>query len=1009
MSFFNTLLTKHGLSSHDGRPLWRYFLTEQDFEELRKKLSYARPYYIDARDAALYYAEWWKRNYDGGSPNKESIFNSIGGNVKYHYNYNEFYKIAKKGGQLLGFKWIVKQNTLRFKTLLLQGGLPLTHISANQGVYLSFLLAVLEEQPETIEDFIFQPNIINILPKSSQNDTIYENCFEIVRSILNKENVYDALLESDSTLKRISGQLKIRASQLGKNKRETKPKNYWLMSKTEDRVSIRLNLGLAPIYTENALANILGIEIQNTNYQFYLNDKLICVFKKLYSGNYKTEWYNQETHNWDGDDNLTNAYVIVDGKKIEVPDFIQITPSLNEPTLWSYYSENEWRLIKGNGSDDKRAAVLMPLNWSSDAESPIIKLCDVDMYWVEFEGELKIEKQDKNRTYLSGVESFDWTIESKKPHWMIKSNMPVIQGGFNVFLYDASNKLVPPSQYQVWVKPHKRGANWDELSKASSLPLGCIDVKIVRDGVTAYDRVYNIKNLNINFVETAIDKAKVQVKGLAGLTVNLYETPDLTIEALDHLFSLKVNQGSFKIPTTVKGTIGLATQRKLHFLMESPFQGMTIIDKDGNIIDESAKLSLKNLFGLRLLTTPGRETILTLSNKINTDVKISKLIIPAFQPLISFKEEIVRLFYLADAMDHTNRVSLHIKEGGNQKKYEISGFSHSLEINVTNETVALMDATNDLELFAVPMSDNKVDVTLIPLEKEEDYYKLPTQEIIKQWIVISSKEDGSQLMPRFVSVDYSGEYVAPEERIKAYGEKLLQSTFDAPIWKQLLAFYTICSKNGYDIPFSTFDQFRALAFNPKVAAKAFLFISINQKDQDTLMQSDIPEMEKDLGFCFHWVSNNDWEQALNEVLVYYKVELQYTQHYVSIISRYMQEFGFDMVFKSMMGNKLQVTQVNHMRITDLRAKLGPRVLEELPSLKPRVTKEYNIPVRDHKQVRLLVKSPIAVAESIKNVATEYPIWGIDPFLNTIRRNIQYSQYLSPEFYKDTILHVLNTN
>ena len=41
-----------------------------------------------------------------------------------------------------------------------------------------------------IEDFIFQTHITNLLPPSSRNDVIYENCFEIVQSILNKENCY---------------------------------------------------------------------------------------------------------------------------------------------------------------------------------------------------------------------------------------------------------------------------------------------------------------------------------------------------------------------------------------------------------------------------------------------------------------------------------------------------------------------------------------------------------------------------------------------------------------------------------------------------------------------------------------------------------------------------------------------------------------------------------------------------------------------------------------------------
>ena len=79
---------------------------------------------------------------------------------------------------------------------------------------------------------------------------------------------------------------------------------------------------------------------------------------------------------------------------------------------------------------------------------------------------------------------------------------------------------------------------------------------------------------------------------------------------------------------------------------------------------------------------------------------------------------------------------------------------------------------------------------------------MPLNGDTRQWIVISSKEDGNQLMPRFVSTD--PEYISSEKdvRIRGYCKQLLESDFDADIWKQLLSFFTICSKNGYDIPFT---------------------------------------------------------------------------------------------------------------------------------------------------------------------------------------------------------------
>lgn len=230
MSFFSTILLSKNLPKHDGRPLWKYMFNDEDYKKLLEELKFARPLSIDPRDVTMYYAEWWKKNYNGGTPSKFEIFNSLNGNVRCNFNQEDFFKLAVTGARMLGIKWITRQNTLYFRTLLLQGGLPLSHISENQGTYLNFLIAVLEEQPETIEDFIFKPHITGLLPLSSQNKDIYENCFEIVKSFLNKEDIYDELFKESEALKAISNTLKATEKLLIRKQRFSKPKNYWLLS-----------------------------------------------------------------------------------------------------------------------------------------------------------------------------------------------------------------------------------------------------------------------------------------------------------------------------------------------------------------------------------------------------------------------------------------------------------------------------------------------------------------------------------------------------------------------------------------------------------------------------------------------------------------------------------------------------------------------------------------------------------------------------------------------------------
>src|SRR5690606_35275467 len=136
----------------------------------------------------------------------------------------------------------------------------------------------------------------------------------------------------------------------------------------------------------------------------------------------------------------------------EVNNFIQATPTFQEPTLWTKYSENEWRLIKGSGSTDKNAALLYPSGWNAPVNSEKMIILNKEMNWIEFEGEIQIQKLEDIRKYFSDVESFDWTIVSEKPSWIARANMPIIRRKPKIYLYDNNNEIVPSGRFNVWLR-----------------------------------------------------------------------------------------------------------------------------------------------------------------------------------------------------------------------------------------------------------------------------------------------------------------------------------------------------------------------------------------------------------------------------------------------------------------------------------------------------------------------------------------------------------------------------
>ena len=795
MSFFQTLSISENGEQNKKQALWKYDLGDEEIEKLISTLKFGKIHNIDPKDVCLYYAIWWKKKYNGGIPSKQEIFESIGGNIRFNLSKDEFFKLAKRGAQQLGIKWITKQNTLYFKTILLQGGLPLKHIAENKGNYKAFMEAVLEEQPESIEDFIFKPYIVDLLPKSSQNDTIYENCFEIVKSILNDDGIYDSLFENEESLKDILTELKIKKNSLVKKKRQSKPKNYWLLNFKTDTPKITLRLGFAENYTKDALSEILKFEPIARNYQFFIDDKLICVFRAMANGKYKTDWYSNQNEERDISEGIPYTYVIGNELKFELPEFIQTIPNLNEPSLWARFNDYEWRLIKGYTVSNNNAALLYPSIWQSFLPATNISVYDKILSWVPFEGEIQIENEDRKNTYISGVDSFDWVIENKRPSWMLKSNLPVTQSIPKISLYDDSGYDINPSRFTTFIRKHNGKEPWESLNRIKHISKGCYDLKIVKDEVVAHDTFFNIGNLKANFSNQSIDSAVVEFGNNDSLELELNETDLITIEQINLRYTLRVNKEKLKIPSIIKSSFGIPGKKKLFFDMCSPFQGMTITDNEGKVINENQPLSLANIYGLRILSTPKRETLLKLKNSLKPDVKITKEIKESTQPVIAYKDEIVRLLYLADVMNHENTVTLELSEGCNKKSYKISGFSHTLDVsNQLEYRVDLFNTNEYLELYAIPINCNSTQIEPILLTNTENGYEIPKTIKSNEYIIISSKIDGKQLMPRFVRTIEFYSSIPKAERIENYHSQLAFGGFNDEIWKQVLAYFKICGE-----------------------------------------------------------------------------------------------------------------------------------------------------------------------------------------------------------------------
>ena len=126
-------------------PLWKLKLTEEEYVSLKNTLL-QNSYRLESfgMEAALCYAEWWRRDYNGGIPSREDVAVGIG---LPQYCWERLYKAARNGLRNHGFTFMhsLKGNEY-FRTLLNQGGLPVNYIKngTNLGGFSRFLIGLVE-------------------------------------------------------------------------------------------------------------------------------------------------------------------------------------------------------------------------------------------------------------------------------------------------------------------------------------------------------------------------------------------------------------------------------------------------------------------------------------------------------------------------------------------------------------------------------------------------------------------------------------------------------------------------------------------------------------------------------------------------------------------------------------------------------------------------------------------------------------------------------------------------
>lgn len=1025
-SFFENLLEKWGIKEHDDRPLWQYNLTNEEYADLKEHLKQVERYEIDPQDITLYYAEWWKNEYNGGFPTKQTIYSSLGG---CNLSSDNFYKYAKRGVVLLGIPWIKRQNRLYFRTLLMQGGLPINHLLNNSGFYTNFLKKVLEINPSTIEEFAYDDEIIKYLPYSSRNEAVYESCLNIVQAIWNGNEEYLEIFEtrssSTSSFKKISDELKQHKKQVeGSVRRRAKFKAFWVLNYKDEIVS--LNFNFPEIIEKSAFSELVQINENELipEYNLIIEDILVCKFRQNIKGSYKVVWFNNSKVLWNGEETKLEIYLSTqDSKRFKFPILMVDNPKLTEPTLWTQIEEDKWKLEQGKYCKDEKGIVLFPENWQTNSENEIkeITLFEKTQYWIEFENTVRFELENEEMTFKTNTTSFDWFVMESKPNWIVKSNMPVVSKVPQIIAYRKSGEKIE-SVRNFWRTSGE--IVWQKWNR-TNLPHGCIEFKIEALGCQETGVFYNIGSFNIDFETDDQNQnvAQISVEDCNSLSFQIKDSELYNVDVKEQDFFLTLNdlrKGVKTIPALINNR---NQRRSLHLEIASPFQGAQILSPEGDVLENETTILLQNLLGYRIVSQQYRnQYFVKLYNTQKEHIKIVKALSGNIVPLREYENIAAKLYRLTDAMDKETAVAFEFYNSGGelQNKYFFRSYNTSLKYTIKdNKTVVNIEPTNsNIELFAIPLDCAPYNINLSSLEREDESFIIPENIIIDKYILFSGLNNNSDnaILPHFVSTNPSNtptDEIDRKQRIENHKNRLQSENAIDTNWQRLLKYYKICFNN--EIPFSSLDVLRASVKTPELAAKVFCFLRVNNRDEN-FIEKTCKDIENDLGISFHWIAKKHWDSAIAWIKNSYNLsensqEEKLLREMIFILLNDSEPIHwFEKITNTIINgenysfnNFFLNGEINNMRQT-----LGEKVLNELPQICPKIPEKYKpiLPVTyDTRLVKILLKAPLAVVLTMTGLFEK--IWDDNEQEETIRRNIQYCQWIAPDWYGKAILYCLN--
>lgn len=1057
---YASILSSRGIKTLEkNTPLWKLKITDAEYDGLKQTLK-EHEYNLSlyGMEAALCYAEWWRRDYNGNIPSKEDVAIAIG--LHYYYG-DELFMAARNALKKRGYTFIHSlKGTEYFRTLLNQGGLPINYIKksdSNIGTFSRFLKGLVRELSIINYDWstednsiIRQFNCISYLGKAFKNENIYDVSMQIAHAIIMDDNTLLPYDDTDESLAELTHSLKREYSRVQRERRTRPLSLSWKLRTTENGNGyLFINMDVIKDISSNSIpglnistcstfdvfvaGTIVGKYVRKSINRNEFGEEIDATYTRISVGMSKDIL-------WKGEPVVEVKIRCDNDERIFLTISGCYPPNFEYPQVFQKLDDNLYSKSETANSEDN-IAIFNP-KWKGE-NTRKLSIGDNDLCYSEFSNSLYLENEETGEEMTLTNQFTPYTAEFSGNYisWVEKSNYKLLAEVPVIRVYDKEKDRVN-NNIRIRYRVRRNGAeSWHNLNSSCSLPTGLIDICVeFPDGHKNIETFYAIGNLSFSSRNATALSTEMICTCDSCIRLEMEQNDDLDIEKCsDNSWRISRKKDSNICPSVCDYRIYNPGTPTLCLSVAIPFDGIMLTDVRGCIIPNGKIISLANLANFCIISHGRKKNSVDITytseriEDVHSIKHLKRNVIDGIVSLSDYSDLIIRMFnlYGANSFDRSSSVVLNIS--GTKvciRKFVLETTFKDGKIIVSDDTEPYIDdIVYEHGLYAFPADEvvDAADMSPIKLIRENEYdnvFIFPEDYSYKEVIVFSGPEARRRVIPKYYhlseeDLDHTSRTVHSRESIQTWLEILHKSdVMFGTHWRKACKAYEICSRNN--LPFTTYNGLKAIARMPKLLAKFVLAMWLN--DYKDVLAHDIDRFEQEMAIALHWVPQRIWTECINELfnmipnqfqsIIYSKiqnlVELLKDIFNSTISNEISNEFATYLISGDISkGQRITSSEVNNYKMKTYGLS---DTNEDLPTIKYELKGVY-YPYQERmlRYYRTMIESAMCAAENTGQVADCTNLFSIEAKEHAKLVNFyrQYFKETYSEIFLKTLKQIIN--